>query len=243
MLAESNRKGPLTVGRQLQVNVVLGSVTLDLTEATFPSPRGRGQLHPVAGQHHHPRAARARPSGSRPPTCSATPRSSTSASPINGEPTIVVRGTNILGEISVRGPKKPSLWRTARSLSRRHGRTLRAPGVRVETALAELPVAAPADHADLRPDPLRHPRDPGRGCRLRPLVVCGDHLGSGGRHRRHPARPVERTCRSWGYVEREDDLYITHGVCSAAWSPCRTAGCSWSRSSPDRWSGPSGWPR
>ncbi len=25
-------------------------------------------------------------------------------------------------------------------------------------------------------------------------------------------RLVERTWRSWGYVEREDDLYITHGV-------------------------------
>ena len=23
---------------------------------------------------------------------------------------------------------------------------------------------------------------------------------------------IERTYRSWGYVEREDDLYITHGV-------------------------------
>ena len=31
--------------------------------------------------------------------------------PDNGEPTIVVRGTNILGEISVRGPKKASMWR------------------------------------------------------------------------------------------------------------------------------------
>ena len=31
--------------------------------------------------------------------------------PTNGEPTIVVRGTNILGEISIRGPKKASMWR------------------------------------------------------------------------------------------------------------------------------------
>ena len=37
MLAESNRKGPLTVGHSLQVNVVLGSAVVDLTEATFTS--------------------------------------------------------------------------------------------------------------------------------------------------------------------------------------------------------------
>ena len=31
--------------------------------------------------------------------------------PTNDEPPLVIRGTNILGEISVRGPKKASMWR------------------------------------------------------------------------------------------------------------------------------------
>lgn len=29
----------------------------------------------------------------------------------DGMPTVVVKGTNILGEIAIRGPKKPSVWK------------------------------------------------------------------------------------------------------------------------------------
>ena len=37
MLAESNRQGPWSVHKITYANVLLGSVTLDLTEATFPA--------------------------------------------------------------------------------------------------------------------------------------------------------------------------------------------------------------
>ena len=57
MLAESNRTGPWQVKRVTQANVFLGSVTLDLTEATFPAQRDRGQLHPGARPDHHPGSA------------------------------------------------------------------------------------------------------------------------------------------------------------------------------------------
>jgi hypothetical protein len=31
--------------------------------------------------------------------------------PNDAQPTVVVRGTNILGDISVRGPKRPPIWK------------------------------------------------------------------------------------------------------------------------------------
>ncbi len=31
--------------------------------------------------------------------------------PDDGKPTVVIRGTNILGDISVRGPKRPPIWK------------------------------------------------------------------------------------------------------------------------------------
>ena len=110
MLAESNRKGPLTVGRQLQVNVVVGSAVVDLTEATFASREVEINCTQFLGSI----TIRVRPGTTvRIEAANVLGDSSVKniGEPANGEPTIVVRGTNILGEISVRGPKKPSMWR------------------------------------------------------------------------------------------------------------------------------------
>jgi hypothetical protein len=110
MLAESNRKGPLTVGRQLQVNVVLGSSVLDLTEATFTS----GEVEITCTQFMGSITIRVRPGTTvRFEAANVLGDSSVKrvGEPMDQEPTLVIRGTNILGEISVRGPKKASMWR------------------------------------------------------------------------------------------------------------------------------------
>ena len=110
MLAESNRKGRLTVGRQLQVNVVLGSSVIDLTEATFTSREVEITCTQLLGSI----TIRVRPGTTvRFEAANVLGDSSVKGvgEPTNGEPTLVVRGTNILGEISVRGPKKSSMWR------------------------------------------------------------------------------------------------------------------------------------
>jgi Domain of unknown function (DUF1707)/Cell wall-active antibiotics response 4TMS YvqF len=110
MLAESNRKGPLTVGRSIQINVVLGSSVVDLTEATFTSR----EVELVCTQFLGSITIRVRPGTTvRLEAANVLGDSSVKhiGEPDTGEPTIVVRGTNILGEISVRGPKKASMWR------------------------------------------------------------------------------------------------------------------------------------
>ena len=110
MLAESNRKGPLTVGRQLQVNVMLGSSVVDLTEATFTSREVEITCNQLLGSI----TIRVRP-GTTVPFEAANVLGDSSVKrvgePVDNEPTLVIRGTNILGEISVRGPKKESMWR------------------------------------------------------------------------------------------------------------------------------------
>jgi hypothetical protein len=81
MLAESNRTGPWPVRRVTQANVFLGSVTLDLTEATFPAREIEVNCTQLLGQITI-RVPLGTTVGSRRRTCSATPRSSTSVSPI-----------------------------------------------------------------------------------------------------------------------------------------------------------------
>jgi Domain of unknown function (DUF1707)/Cell wall-active antibiotics response 4TMS YvqF len=110
MLAESNRKGPLTIGRQLQVQVVLGSSVIDLTEATFTAPEVEISCTQFLGSI----TIRVRPGTTvRFEAANVLGDSSVKrvGEPGGNEPTLVIRGTNILGEISVRGPKKASMWR------------------------------------------------------------------------------------------------------------------------------------
>jgi hypothetical protein len=110
MMTESKRKGPMTVGRSLQVNVALGSALLDLTEATFTS----AEVEISCTQFMGSITIRVRP-GTRVRIEAADVLADSSVKgigdPAPGEPTLIVRGTNILGEISVRGPKKASMWR------------------------------------------------------------------------------------------------------------------------------------
>ena len=110
LLTESKRKGPLRVVRDLQVNVALGSALLDLTEATFTTREVDIHCTQFMGSI----TIRVRPGTTvRFEAANVLGDSSIKGvgEPSNAEPTIVIRGTNILGEISVRGPKKSSMWR------------------------------------------------------------------------------------------------------------------------------------
>ena len=110
ILAESKRKGPLTVGRRIQVNVLLGSSVVDLTEATFTSREVEITCTQLLGSI----TIRVRPGTTvRFEAANVLGDSAVKGigEPTSGEPTLLVRGTNILGEIRVRGPKKASMWR------------------------------------------------------------------------------------------------------------------------------------
>ncbi|HZA03699.1 MAG TPA: DUF1707 domain-containing protein [Propionibacteriaceae bacterium] len=110
MLAESNRKGPVTIGRRLAVNVLLGSSVIDLTEATFTAAEVEITCTQLLGSI----TIRVRPGTTVRFEAANVLGDSTVkriGEPVKEEPTLVIRGTNILGEISVRGPKKASTWR------------------------------------------------------------------------------------------------------------------------------------
>ena len=110
LLTESKRKGPLSVDRTVQVDVALGSALLDLTEATFTAREVDINCTQFMGSI----TIRVRPGTTvRYEAANVIGDSSVKGTgePGNGEPTLVIRGTNILGEIKVRGPKKASMWR------------------------------------------------------------------------------------------------------------------------------------
>ena len=110
LLTESKRRGPLPVDRTLQVDVALGSAVLDLTEATFTAREVDINCTQFMGSI----TIRVRPGTTvRFEAANVLGDSSVKGlgAPSNAEPTVVVRGTNILGEIKVRGPKKASMWR------------------------------------------------------------------------------------------------------------------------------------
>ena len=110
VLAESNRQGSWSVHKITYANVLLGSVTLDLTEATFPARTIEVSCTQLLGQ-----ITIRVPLGTTVRMETANVLGDTSVKHIGepdpSRPTVVVRGTNILGEVSVRGPKRASLWR------------------------------------------------------------------------------------------------------------------------------------
>jgi len=110
MLADTKRSGPWQVRRITQANVILGSVTLDLTEATFPAREIEVNCTQFLGQItiRVPLGTTVRIEAANVLGDSSIKRI---GEPDRAMPTVVVKGTNILGEISVRGPKKPSVWR------------------------------------------------------------------------------------------------------------------------------------
>jgi hypothetical protein len=92
------------------VNVALGSALVDLTEATFTTREVDINCTQFMGSI----TIRVRPGTTvRYEAANVIGDNSVKGTgePVNGEPTLVIRGTNILGEINVRGPKKASMWR------------------------------------------------------------------------------------------------------------------------------------
>lgn len=110
LFADNKRRGAWTVGRQLQVNVFFGDVELDLTEATFTSREVEISCTQCFGQT----TVRVPPGTTvRVEAVNVLADSSVKqvGPPDAGEATVIIRGTNILGDIKVRGPRRPPIWR------------------------------------------------------------------------------------------------------------------------------------
>lgn len=112
MLSSAKRVGPWRVGRSTAAYGFLGSVLLDLTEATFDGPLIEVNAVNVLGE-----LTIRVPDGMtvRDEVNNVLGDSSIKnlGPPDPALPTLVVRGTNVLGDIKVRGPKKPRHWRRA----------------------------------------------------------------------------------------------------------------------------------
>ena len=111
-LSEVKREGAWRVRRRNFANVFMGSVQLDLTEAVFDAQVIEVNITQVLGSIF----VRV-PAGTTVRDETANVLGETTIKGI-GEPNpafpvLVLRGTNVLGEIKVRGPKKPSVWRRA----------------------------------------------------------------------------------------------------------------------------------
>jgi hypothetical protein len=110
MLAETKREGSWVAPRTIHVNVFVGSAVVDLTEATFASR----QVDINCTQFLGGIVVRV-PPGTTVRVEAANVLADTSVKeigdPDDARPTVVIRGTNILGDISVRGPKRPSRWK------------------------------------------------------------------------------------------------------------------------------------
>lgn len=112
ILSETKKVGAWHVRRRNNVNVVMGSMHLDLTEAVLDGPVVEVNLTQFLGSF----LLRV-PVGSTLRMESGNVLGETSVKGL-GQPdpqglTVVLRGVNILGEVKVRGPKRPSMWRRA----------------------------------------------------------------------------------------------------------------------------------
>lgn len=110
MLAETKRAGPWSAPHTIQVSVLLGSAVVDLTEATFPSRQVVINCTQLLGS-----VVVRVPPGTNVRVDAANVLGDSSVKhigePNDRQPTVVVRGTNILGDISVRGAKRPPIWK------------------------------------------------------------------------------------------------------------------------------------
>jgi hypothetical protein len=111
-LSEVKRQGPWRVRRRSFANVFLGSVQLDLTEAVFDTQVVELNVTQVMGS-----ILLRVPLGTtvRDETTNVLAETSVKGIgvPDPAFPVIVLRGTNVMGEIKVRGPKRPPMWRRA----------------------------------------------------------------------------------------------------------------------------------
>lgn len=107
-----NRTGPWRMRTHNTSNNFMGTVKLDLTEATFDAPVVEIQTTIVMGTLH----LRV-PEGTRIKDEATNVMASTTikeiGTPDPSMPLIVIRGNNFMGDIKVRGPKKSVTWRKA----------------------------------------------------------------------------------------------------------------------------------
>lgn len=111
-LSEVKRVGRWRIRRQSYANTILGSVHLDLTDATFDAP-----VVEVNGTHLLGTLFLRVPTGTNVRDETTKVLGSTSikniGTPDPSLPTVVLRGTNLLGEIKVRGPRRVPPWKRA----------------------------------------------------------------------------------------------------------------------------------
>jgi len=111
-LSTVKRAGPWRVRPRTYTNVFLGSVELDLTEATFDVQVVEFNVTQFMGT-----VFLRVPMGTtvRDETAHALGETSIRGigSPDPSFPVVILRGTNVLGEIKVRGPKRPPVWKRA----------------------------------------------------------------------------------------------------------------------------------
>jgi hypothetical protein len=112
VMSTVKREGSWRVRAHSVANNVMGDIKLDLTQATFDAP-----VVEVTGTQLMGSMLLRVPPGVTVVNEVTNVLGDTSISGL-GEPdptmpTIVLRGTNIMSDIKVRGPKKPSRWRRA----------------------------------------------------------------------------------------------------------------------------------
>ena len=112
VLSSVKRVGPWRIRRSSTVHTLMGSVQLDLTEATFDAPVVEVNTTNVMGE-----LTIRVPLGTvvRDEVTNVLAESSVKdvGEPDRSMPTVVIRGTNVMGEVKVRGPRRPPLWRRA----------------------------------------------------------------------------------------------------------------------------------
>lgn len=112
IMSTTKREGVWRMRAHSVANNVMGDIKLDLTQATFDAP-----VVELTGTHLMGSLLLRVPAGVTIVDEVTNVLGETSIKDI-GEPdptmpTIVLKGTNIMSEIKVRGPKKPSRWRKA----------------------------------------------------------------------------------------------------------------------------------
>lgn len=111
-LSEVRRRGSWRVHRRSYLNVFMGSMSLDLTEAIFEAPVVEINVTQLLGS-----ILLRVPAGTTIRNETASVLADTSIRGLGRPdprcPTLVLRGTNILGEIKIRGPKTLGMWKRA----------------------------------------------------------------------------------------------------------------------------------
>jgi hypothetical protein len=110
IFTSGKRVGPWRVAHSTSAQVVLGDALIDLTEATFDTDTVEINCTQLAGM------TRVRvPVGTNVVFETANVLGTSSIKDVGppdpAMPTVVIRGVNIMGDIQVRGPKKPPPWK------------------------------------------------------------------------------------------------------------------------------------